>query len=117
MPGWLPIGVTEDDSSYNGPLSTYVEWHSATIGAGLTLAGVVAFLFVGREAAAPFVVLWLRLSHYALTGRRLELAGRLELGLLSKYLGQIREEPQYYLGASLLVLAASGAVLLGGVLA
>jgi len=98
----VPIAMTEDGSDYNGPLSTYPEWHAATIGVGLGIALVLGLALnavplpiVGAAVARPIL--------YAHTGRRIEIAGR-KVDMPTKYLRQIRSEPHYLDGGVALTL-------------
>jgi hypothetical protein len=100
MSRWLPIAVSESDSKYDGPFSTYTEWHAALLGAGLGFAFLLAVAYDGSAAVAMGAVV-ARTVHFAHTGRTVTVAGR-EIELPAKYLRQIKREPHYLDGGILL---------------
>lgn len=90
----LPVTLEEKDGDYNGPLSTFKEWHSATLGLGLGLALALSLALVGEAAGATVAAVVIRTVLYAHTGKEVEIAGK-AVELPAKYLRQIRAEPHY----------------------
>jgi hypothetical protein len=92
----LPIGIEEDDSGYDGPLSTYGEWHAASIGLGIGVAVMVATM-IGPATVAVVGAIGIRLVLYAITGKRAMLGDRV-IDLPDRVCAQIRDEPHYLTG-------------------
>jgi len=96
----LPITLNEDQGDYDGPFSTYKEWHSATIGAGLGFA-VLYSMNMPPQYQAMTSAIALRTILYVLTGERVEIGGK-SVELPENIVGQMREEPHYFLGGFVL---------------
>jgi hypothetical protein len=96
----IPLPTLEEDGHpFDGPLSTYKEWHSLLLGLGTSLALAVATIHDIRLAATVAVVA-VRMVVYALTGRRVY-CGRVCVDLPDRLAGQIRAEPHYLFGGLL----------------
>lgn len=95
--GWLQRyrpTLTEAGSDYDGPYSTFQELHATWFAIGYALLFYLA-LFIWPPAAALVAFQILRVTYYALTGKRLDIGGH-RLGLPDKYLEQIHRESHYF---------------------
>jgi hypothetical protein len=92
----LPIGLTEDDTKYDGPFSHYGEWHAASIGLGIGVSIILATR-IGPAAVSIVSAVGLRLVVYAITGKR-AMVGERVIDLPDRVCAQIRDEPHYLTG-------------------
>lgn len=115
--GRFTITMREADGEYNGPFSTFPEWHAFTWAVGYMATFIMA-LHINEVAAGLVLVQIVRVSIFAMTGKRVEFGGKKKssrAGILpDRYLKQIRDESQYWWGGLTVCLSvALGADYLG----
>lgn len=93
----------EEEQPYIGPFSTYPEIHAAMFGLGVGGLAIAATLtpLVPLEI---FILVYIRVGHYAVTGKRLKTQQGTALDVPLWLLGQINDEPHYYLVPSTLLM-------------
>ena len=101
--------MKEVDGEYDGPFSTYPEIHATWFAIGYAFLFYFA-LFVYPPLTYLVALQILRLSYFALTGKRM-VVGKTPLGLPDKYLIQIRDEPHYFLVPLAGLLVGVGVIL------
>lgn len=105
--GPYAITMREAQGEYNGPFSTYPEVHAFTWAVGY-MATLVMALYVNDIAAAAVLAQIVRVSYFAMTGNRLDIAGRTPGILPDRYLRQIRSEAHYWFGGLVIGAGVAG---------